>query len=342
LRTEKRKGAAARNRVRGGPSPSLTHAPPIPTNKKTTLTPPFRREADVVAVSIYVNPTQFAAHEDFGVYPRTRAADRAALASVGVDAIFEPASLYEGGAGSDAALVVGAAPPDGTPPPPGAHETTVTVVRLARGLCGASRPHFFGGVATVVAKLFNCVDPDVAVFGRKDFQQLAVVSRMTRDLDFGVRVIGGPIVREGDGLALSSRNALLTDEDRAAAPAVAAALAWAATVAAAADPAEGVAVAEIEEGVSSRIAAARPGVRVDYVAVVDAADLTPVTRVGPAGGWVGDGGGGGETARPALLAVAAFFGKVRLIDNTVLQAEADETLAGLVAAAAEEDRAVAA
>ena len=283
-----------------------------------------------MAVSIYVNPTQFAAHEDFGVYPRTREADRAVLSAAGVDAIFEPASLYEsggdsgGGGGGDAALVVSADP--GGARPAGGHETTVTVGHLSTGLCGSSRPHFFAGVATVVAKLFNCVDPDTAVFGRKDFQQLAVVTRMARDLDFGVRVIDGPIVREDDGLALSSRNALLTAGDRAAAPAIAAALAGAATTAAAADPGEGLPVDTLMKGVAQRIASSQDGVRVDYVSIVDAADLTPVARVGPHGGVGGDGGG---AARPALLAVAAFFGSVRLIDNTVLGGEVDAGLAGL-------------
>ena len=315
--------------------------PPFsPSILTCSLHSPSRRHADVVAVSIYVNPTQFAAHEDFGVYPRTREADRAALAAAGVDAVFEPESLYERGHGSgsistsspsDAALVVGAAPPA-----PGSHETSVTVARLQVGLCGGSRPHFFSGVATVVAKLFNCVDPDLAVFGKKDFQQLAVITRMARDLDFGVRVIGAPIMREGDGLALSSRNALLTAGDRAAAPAVARALARARKAVAASDATKGLPAAEIAAGVSSRIASAADGVRVDYVSLVDAADLTPMATVGAHGGW-GEVGSESSPPRPVLLAVAAFFGKVRLIDNTVLGAEADEGLAGLDAEAEERE-----
>jgi len=311
---------------------------PMPCLKPLHPHLPFlqpRRHADVVVVSIYVNPTQFAAHEDFGVYPRTREADRAALAAAGVDAVFEPASLYEAGYGAahspstaDSALVVGAAPPAA-----GSHETSVTVARLQVGLCGLSRPHFFAGVATVVAKLFNCVDPDTAVFGRKDFQQLAVITRMARDLDFGVRVLGGPIVREPDGLALSSRNALLTSGDRVAAPALASALAWAVGAVAAADPAAGLAADQVVAGVTSRIQAGAPGARVDYVSLVDAADLTPVAVVGPAGGWGGDEGAGASSPRPVLLAVAAFLGKVRLIDNTVLgSGEVDAGLAGLAGA----------
>mgnify|MGYP002631171412 FL=1 len=261
--------------------------------------PSSRQLADVVVVSIYVNPTQFAAHEDFGVYPRDRAADRAALAAASVDACFEPATLYGGGDGDDSAHVIGAAGGGAAPP-----AAWVTVEALSTPLCGASRPHFFRGVATVVAKLFNIVDPDVAIFGRKDAQQLAVVRAFTRALHFGVHIEGAPIVREADGLAMSSRNALLAAGDRQAAPAIRAALV-AAVAAIAAAGAAGAPAAPLIDAITASIAAS--GGRVDYVAAVDTGTLAPVdtATTGPA-------------ARPTLIAVAAHYGAVRLIDNVVV------------------------
>ena len=234
----------------------------------------------------------------------------AALAACGcVAAVFAPTSLYPPPPGApaatpsnDAATVIGASTA------PGADDGTWVVVDAppARGLCASSRPHFFRGVATVVAKLFHAADPDVAVFGRKDYQQLAVLTRMASDLLFGVEVIGAPIVRDGDGLALSSRNALLTPQDRARAPALRAAL-----VAAAATADEGGETGVSAEALCAEIEAAitASGATVDYVRAVDASSLAPVSVV--------KGAPSGASA-PTLLAVAAFYGRVRLIDNIVV------------------------
>ncbi|MEL7544115.1 MAG: pantoate--beta-alanine ligase, partial [Pseudomonadota bacterium] len=156
-----------------------------------------REHADRVVVSIFVNPTQFAAGEDLDTYPRNEVADLTKLGARGVDLVYIPApdEMY----------------PEG-------FATRISVEGLATGLCGTSRPHFFGGVATVVCKLFTQCRPDVAVFGEKDYQQLLVIRQMARDLDLGVNVIGGAIVREDDGLAMSSRNAYFSQAERETAP----------------------------------------------------------------------------------------------------------------------------
>eukprot|EP01025_Chloroclados_australasicus_P059492 TRINITY_DN7522_c0_g1_i3.p1 TRINITY_DN7522_c0_g1~~TRINITY_DN7522_c0_g1_i3.p1 ORF type:complete len:347 (-),score=33.01 TRINITY_DN7522_c0_g1_i3:151-1068(-) len=254
-----------------------------------------RQHADVVVVSIYVNPTQFAKGEDFDVYPRNAENDRKKLQELGVEVCFEPASLY----GTDDSLnVVGA-----NESQEGTHQTFVQTENLEKGLCGISRPHFFRGVATIVTKLFNIVQPDVAVFGLKDYQQFRVVSTMVRELDFPIKIIPGPIAREADGLAMSSRNARLSEDSRKAAVCISQAL-----FAAKKDAENGnnVTKNQIVPIIAQKIQKA--GGRVDYVEVVDAKTLQPVQDV---------------LTQVSVIAVAAFFnakdrGDVRLIDNIVV------------------------
>jgi pantoate--beta-alanine ligase len=231
-----------------------------------------RRRARVVT-SIFVNPTQFAPTEDFSKYPRTFEADCAMLATARCDLVFAPmpAEMY----------------PDG-------FATTVTLSGPAKaGLEDAFRPTHFDGVATVVAKLFTQCRPDIAIFGEKDYQQLMVVTRMARDLDLGVEVIGAPTVREADGLAMSSRNRYLKAEERALAMHVPDSLKAAiAAIKAGADPDTAAAEA------AGRLSGA--GYIVDYVAVRHAVTLMPVTSLG-------DG--------PLRILAAAKLGRTRLIDN---------------------------
>lgn len=221
-----------------------------------------------VVVSIFVNPTQFGPHEDFSKYPRTPETDLALCATHGVDAVFAPSAseIYPEG---DSTLV----------------DETV----LSRGLCGADRPGHFRGVCTVVAKLFNIVRPDAAVFGEKDFQQLAVIRRMERDLFFGIEIIGHPTVREPDGLALSSRNRYLDPTHRERARHFPAALRQAA---------DGHDPSEIASTAASLITVGT-GNPPEYVAVIDAETLEPLKSLG----------------RPAVLAAAVKIGETRLIDN---------------------------
>ncbi len=267
--------------------------------------------ADLVVVSIFVNPTQFAAGEDLDAYPRDLDGDEAALAALGdatVDLVFAP----------DVDEVY----PDGTP------LTTVHVAGLTDRLCGASRPGHFDGVATVVSKLHNLVAPDVAVYGRKDFQQLQVIRRMVADLNQPVEVVGAPIVREPDGVAMSSRNAYLQGEDRAAARTLSQAL-RAGVEAARAARRDGAAPAPgmIEEAVRV-IMSADPRVRIDYVDVLDPDTLAPVTPAPPdatRGQAPGPDAYGPPTGEsPLLVAVAAHVGPARLIDNVVIGDADDE------------------
>jgi pantoate--beta-alanine ligase len=240
-----------------------------------------KRRADDVAVSIFVNPTQFAPGEDFSRYPRTLAADLAALERVGgVDAVFAPSveEMY----------------PVGLPA-----LTTVRVETLGAHLCGPHRPGHFEGVATVVAMLFLACRPHVAVFGEKDAQQLAVIRRMTAELGFGIEVAGVPTVREPDGLALSSRNRYLTPGERAEAVALRRAL-DAAEAAVAAGERRAQAVGE---AMRAEIARA-PHARLQYAEVVDSDTLQPAGTLTPG---------------RYLAALAVYFGATRLIDNTTLE-----------------------
>ncbi len=230
--------------------------------------------ADRVVASVFVNPTQFGPNEDFDAYPRNEAQDAALLQSAGCSLMFAPtvAEMY---------------PPDAS--------TTVTVAAVSEPLDGAARPGHFAGVATVVTKLLLQCGPDVAVFGEKDYQQLQVIRRLVRDLDIPVEIVGGPIVRAEDGLALSSRNAYLTPAERAAAPALSRALAEAVQRLHAGAP--------VSEAESEALAALRSAgfARIDYVEVRGADDLA---RFGP-----------GPVEGPARVLAAAVLGRTRLIDN---------------------------
>jgi pantoate--beta-alanine ligase len=228
-----------------------------------------------VALTIFVNPTQFGPSEDLSRYPRDFASDLEQCTRAGVDVVFHPAveEVY----------------------PPG-HQTFVEVEALSRGLCGDRRPGHFRGVATVVTQLFALFHPQVAIFGEKDYQQLLVVRQLSRDLHLGVEVVGMPIFREPDGLAMSSRNAYLAPGERRRALALHQGL-----QAARRCYAEGVdAVAPLLEAVRTALRA--EDVKEDYVALVDADSLTPLSR---------------GTPRARLL-VAAYVGATRLIDNVEL------------------------
>jgi pantoate--beta-alanine ligase len=231
--------------------------------------------AGTVATSIFVNPAQFGPREDFTRYPRPFAADRALCAAHGVDAIFAPESMYAAD-----------------------HSTWVEEHAVAAPLCGAARPGHFRGVCTVVLKLLNTVRPDLAVFGAKDYQQCAVIRRMVRDLNLPVRIVVVPTVRERDGLALSSRNAYLSPEERAQAPVIRQAL-----LAARAAWQRGVHEGEKLRRLVWQTIATASLARIDYVEVVDPASLAPVEG----------------SPRHAVIAVAVFFGATRLIDNIQLR-----------------------
>jgi pantoate--beta-alanine ligase len=256
-----------------------------------------KKRADRTVVSIFVNPTQFSPKEDLKKYPRPFRRDCAMCRAEGVDVIFAPTvkEMYPGGyrtAGKNSA--VGSQKPESA----AAFSTYVDELKLAQVLEGASRPGFFRGVCTVVAKLFNCVQPDFAFFGQKDAQQLAVIRRMVRDLNFPIRIIACPIVREPDGLAMSSRNVYLSPDERKGALVLKKSLDWATKQVANGE----LRVESLSKGIKKIIATA-PTARVDYIAFVDEdtfAQLQTVRR--------------GQT----LIALAVLIGKTRLIDNTKL------------------------
>ncbi len=237
-----------------------------------------KRRADVVAVSIFVNPSQFGPNEDFAAYPRTFEADRALCEKEGVDIVFHPAVPEMYPAGASVSLV----------------ETS-----LSRTLCGAARPGHFDGVCTIVAKLFNIVLPHVAVFGEKDAQQLRVIRRMVRDLFLPVEIVPGPTAREPDGLARSSRNQYLTPAQRPQAAGLRRALDECERLFAAGERDPQTLVAAMRA-----VLAKSPDAKVDYISIADDETLQPLS---------------GPISRPALAALAVWFGKPRLIDNAVLR-----------------------
>ncbi len=232
--------------------------------------------ADVAAVSIFVNPLQFGPKEDYAKYPRSFERDCQLLESEKVDYLFAPSveEMY----------------------PPGS-KTVVEVQELSERLCGRSRPGHFRGVTTVVSKLFNIMQPDIAVFGAKDVAQVAIIQQMVRDLNFPVRIVVAPIVREADGLAMSSRNGYLDLQQRKSATVLYRALSRVQTLA---DKGERRASRLIEAG--KQVIAEQPGIRLDYLEIVDPQSLEAVADVG----------------HGALVAVAAFVGDTRLIDNMML------------------------
>jgi pantoate--beta-alanine ligase len=237
-----------------------------------------RKSGDLLVVSIFVNPAQFAPHEDYATYPHDLERDCRLLEKERVDVLFHPSveEVY-----------------------PKGYQTYVEVEKLGQLLCGAFRPGHFRGVATVVAKLFNIVRPHVAIFGSKDYQQLQIVLRLVEDLDFDIEVVGHPIVREKDGLALSSRNAYLNERERKAALCLHRSIRKAESLVLKGERESGriisVVRAEIEK---------EPLARVEYVSLCDPASLDEVKRIHD----------------EALLALAVWIGKARLIDNTMLEA----------------------
>lgn len=240
-----------------------------------TLMREGRKRASLLTSSLFVNPTQFGPHEDFAKYPRNFDRDCELMRRVPVDALFapEPDTMY----------------PEGS-------QTWVEATEITQGLCGAHRPGHFRGVTTVVAKLFNIVKPHCALFGEKDYQQLRAIERMVRDLNFDIEIVPVPTVRESDGLAMSSRNAYLDADQRQKALALSCALraAGASLKAGARDPRELV-------GAARQVLESTPGVKVEYIAAVDAQTLSPLERI----------------ERAVVVAIAAQVGATRLIDNMV-------------------------
>ncbi|RMS76995.1 pantoate--beta-alanine ligase [Pseudomonas savastanoi] len=232
------------------------------------------QRADFVVATIFVNPLQFGPNEDLATYPRTLAADQEKLLQAGCNLLFTPSveEMYPHGM---------------------ADQTLVSVPHLSQGLCGASRPGHFEGVATVVSKLFNMVQPDLAIFGEKDFQQLAVIRAMVRDLNMPIQIIGEPTVRADDGLALSSRNGYLNEAQRAAAPALYQAIRQTADAISAGEQDFDALLTSKKQQLEAA------GFRTDYLEIRDATSLRPTTAEN----------------RDLVILAAAFLGKTRLIDN---------------------------
>ncbi len=235
-----------------------------------------RKRADILVISIFVNPTQFGPAEDLGTYPRNFSRDLELARAEGVDIVFAPSEkeLY----------------PDG-------FQTFVKLEAIPEHLCGISRPHFFRGVATVVTKLFHIVKPHIAVFGQKDFQQLAVIRRMVYDLNFDIEIVGCPIIREPDGLAMSSRNSYLSPEERRQARCLYEALENAQSALDRGMDDAGILVQHARQLILSR-----PQTDIDYVSICDPETFEDMARVD----------------RPALMALAVKVGNTRLIDNRIL------------------------
>ena len=236
-----------------------------------------RSRGDQVVVSIFVNPTQFGPGEDFAAYPRNFERDRRLLEAEGVDVLFHPSvdQIYPAGA-----------------------QTFVEVEQLSLPLCGSVRPGHFRGVATIVAKLFNIIRPHVAIFGEKDYQQLQVIRRMARDLSINVEIVGHPIVREADGLALSSRNAYLTSDERQAAVCLSRALCKAECLVRRGETSAAAIIHLVTKELQGE-----PLANVEYVKLCDTETLDEIS----------------EIRAPAVLALAVRIGKARLIDNRVLK-----------------------
>ncbi len=236
-----------------------------------------RKQSDFVVVSVFVNPTQFGPHEDLARYPTDFARDRRLLAAEGADVIFRPGAeeMY-----------------------PVSYATYVEVERLTSNLCGRFRPGHFRGVTTVVVKLLNIVKPDFVFFGQKDAQQAFVIQRMVRDLAFDTKVVVGPTVREPDGLAMSSRNSYLARVERTQAPVLYQSLQLARRLVQAGEQDPVRIKRRMRQFIKSK-----PGVRVQYIEIVDTEELKPVRRI----------------SGRLLIAVAAFLGRTRLIDNIILQ-----------------------
>lgn len=236
-----------------------------------------KKKSDDLVLSIFVNPAQFGPNEDLSSYPRSLERDLALAEKEGVDAVFVPTdkALYQDG-----------------------YQTYVELEKLPGHLCGLSRPVFFKGITTVVTQLFNIVKPHIAVFGEKDFQQLAIIRQMVKDLNFDIEIIGGPIVREDDGLAMSSRNAYLKDHMRPAALSLSQVLEKSRSMVK-----SGILDAQLIADQAAEILSGFPEINVDYISICDPLTLEEVNLIE------------GKT----LMALAVGLEKIRLIDNTILE-----------------------